>query len=317
MTTVKSDTNRAAKVAPRAAETARTDVTAPLVGSVTAGKAHGARKIKVKKEKRTRRLPILTLLRQVSKSGAGVSLDPKNVGDNLETSCVVETNNVECELIDFLRTGKPGIIFDDPDWIDHALAPKDGGGSPLSIAREYYAWREARRVFVGQLQDYIAYVEIDEARREKAEKDLSLLPSLRLGAAEHRPSIGAGRERILTRLTGLSSYMSTERGIWETDDLLDRLGDMPGLNPLPGMRDETLRTFGALLFDDKLGDVDHTSRASEIGVALQLAATYLAAPMGSRENNLLVAAAVAVGRIRGTENRKTPPMDEPQTTETE
>ena len=308
MTTVHTDTQTAPGVAP-SVETAHTHLTAPLVGTVAAGK--GSRKIKAKKEKRTRRLPILPLLRQVSGAGVEEVLDPRHVGDNLETSCVVETNNAECELIDFLRVGKPGIIFDDPDWIAEALEPIRGGGNPLSIAREYYAWREARRVFIGQLQDYIAYVETDEARREKAEKDIGLLQPLQMGGAENRPSIVAGRERLLSRLTGIAGYMTTQRGEWEADDLLDRLGDMPGLKQLPGDYEEALRTFGALLFDDKLGDVDKVSRALEIRVALQIAATYLDAPMlGSHENKLLVAAAVAVGRMRGTENMEEPRLYE-------
>ncbi|MES2462246.1 MAG: hypothetical protein V4671_16795 [Armatimonadota bacterium] len=312
--TVLNDNHSPAEVAP-AVQTARTSISAPLVSTVTAGSAGSAGSGKKAKKGKAKKRPatLLSVLAQLSASGGGSAIDPGAVSDNLVVGHDAEVTNCEAELIDFLRFGKPGIIFDDPRWLASTLEEKT---KPLSIAREYYAWREARRVFIGQIHQYIAYVEQDEARREEAEQDIDLLPTRTFSGPENKPAIAEGREHLLSRLMGIAAYMGTKRGSWETDDMLDRFGNMPGLKVYQHElyeavdTEEMLRTFGGLLFADKLGDVDDLSRALEIRVALHLAATYLDAPMGSPENHLLIAAAVAVGRIRGTENYKAPTFDE-------
>ncbi|MES2463615.1 MAG: hypothetical protein V4671_23825 [Armatimonadota bacterium] len=159
-----SDTKKTVKVASSCKTVPTT--TAPLVGNVSAGSAGSAVSAPS---------AILLLMQHLVKAGDTCPINREDVGPFLKTAHTAEVNEPEGDLLDYLRNG--GQIcstFDEPDYIEDFIADEAPGDDPaaLNLLQEYYQWRAARRHFCGQLRQYIAAMDADEARRDQAEAEL-------------------------------------------------------------------------------------------------------------------------------------------------
>ncbi|MES2460650.1 MAG: hypothetical protein V4671_08695 [Armatimonadota bacterium] len=163
MRTALLDTSAPANVAGNSRKTGA----APLVSTVAAGSAGTSRKKekKAKKEKGNQPLTILDLVRQVA--AAGVEIDRNSVGLSTDS-------DIDHDLAEYQENGHVTDVHC-PETLRDMLS-SDGGGSPASIVKGYFAYREARRRYCQKLQQFITAVEADDIQRDREEMPLLPLP---------------------------------------------------------------------------------------------------------------------------------------------